>query len=1019
MLDFDAFQDRIAQQLQRFASTPRSTRPDGGDWRSLRHWAGDPELADQQAREFPDRASQWDDEPSRRQFLRLMSASLALAGACGCRAPDEQILPYVEMPEQMIPGKPLYFATAMPLAGHAMGLVVESHMGRPTKIEGNPSHPASRGATSAIAQASILDLYDPDRSRAIRRLRTVTSRDVFESDFRLTATMIGNRGGAGLRVLTESTTSPTLVGQLQQILERWPDAKWYQYGPVMDDEVLAGAELAFGQPAVPSFDFRNAGVVLALEADFLDATSWPISCARDFMDRRRLTQQPLAEARMNRLYAVESTPTLVGSKADHRWRLSPPEVRQFARALAARLGVATGPMATDWPPGVRAAWGDALAADLNRGGRQRDGDASLVIVGREQPPEVHALAHAMNALLGNVGKTVRYHEPIGVVPAPQLASLRDLTEQMNAGEVEMLLILGGNPVFDAPADFDFAAALPKVGQSLHMGIHFNETAAACRWHLPGRHFLESWSDARAYDGTASIIQPLIAPLYGGWSEHELLSELVGEPQTAYDLVRHHWRTWQGGALADEFDSHWETALKTGIVTGSQAPLVEVSLRETISFATADDRTSANAEPDQTCHVLFRPDATIWDGRYANNGWLQELPKPLTKLTWDNAALIAPETAARLGVTNGQVVRLSHGDRRIELPVWILPGQADGTITTHFGYGRRVTGRVGQEAGFDVFPLRTSDAPWALAGVMVEPTGRTYSLATTQHHFLLEDRHPVQAGTLDAARRQPEAPPFMHHAHHSTEANLIGQWPYDTYKWGMAIDLTACTGCSACVTACQAENNIPVVGKDQVGRGREMHWLRIDTYYKDVATNPRAFHQPVACMHCEKAPCEVVCPVAATTHSDEGLNEMTYNRCVGTRYCSNNCPYKVRRFNFLQYSDMDTPVLKLLRNPNVTVRTRGVMEKCTYCVQRINAARVSAGNEDRAIRTSEIETACQAACPTQAIAFGNLNNSSSPVVQWKRSSLNYGLLEDLSTEPRTTYLAMVSNPNPAIEEDVEL
>jgi molybdopterin-containing oxidoreductase family iron-sulfur binding subunit len=516
-----------------------------------------------------------------------------------------------------------------------------------------------------------------------------------------------------------------------------------------------------------------------------------------------------------------------------------------------------------------------------------------------------------------------------------------------------------------------------------------------------------------HDGTASIIQPLIAPLYAGWSEHELLAELIGEPRTAYDLVREHWRS---GVLADDFENRWEAALREGFVADTQATPLQLGAPTSIaSLEAAGSDVASDARAGSALHVLFRPDPTIWDGRFANNGWLQELPKPFTKLTWDNAALISPATAERLGASHGRLVRLARGERQVVLPVLILPGQADDTITVHFGYGRQVVGQIGERAGFDVYPLRTSDALWHAVGVEVQPTADDYRLAITQGHFQLEGRDLVRAGTLQTVRDHADEPPFMHTAH-APEANLLGEWEYNSYKWAMAIDLTACTGCNACVTACQAENNIPIVGKEEVARAREMHWLRIDTYFDGDAANPGVLFQPLACVHCEKAPCEVVCPVAATTHSDEGLNEMTYNRCVGTRYCSNNCPYKVRRFNFLQYADLETPVLKLLRNPNVTVRTRGVMEKCTYCVQRINGARRAAGREDRTIRADEIETACQAACPTRAIVFGDLNNAQSTVVRWKQSPLDYGLLADLNTQPRTSYLAAVRNPHPAIKED---
>jgi molybdopterin-containing oxidoreductase family iron-sulfur binding subunit len=597
-----------------------------------------------------------------------------------------------------------------------------------------------------------------------------------------------------------------------------------------------------------------------------------------------------------------------------------------------------------------------------------------------------------------------------------LESLAELTEAMGSGQVETLIILQGNPVFSAPADIPFAEALEKVPYRLHLGLYEDETSERCDWHLPGLHFLESWSDVRAYEGTASIIQPLIAPLYEGWSEHALLALLVNDPQTSpFDIVRAFWRE-RVGVDQQAFEAQWEEMLRRGVIpdTAARVQQVQVDMAQIASLETAS--APGGPEPAGSLSVTYGPDPSIWDGRFANNAWLQELPKPLSKLTWDNAALINPVTATRFGLSNGDLVRLSHRDRQITLPVWILPGQAPNCLTLPFGYGRRQVGQVGQGAGFDVFPLRTSQAPWSLDGVQLTPMGDTYILANTQEHHLMEGRQPVEQGTLEQLLSDPEHPPFMLTEHHAEDASMYGEWVYESYKWGMIIDLTACVGCNACVVACQAENNIPVVGKDQVHRGREMHWIRIDTYYQDDVVNPKTFFQPLPCMHCEKAPCEVVCPVAATTHSDEGLNEMTYNRCVGTRYCSNNCPYKVRRFNFFQYSDYSTPVLELLRNPDVTVRSRGVMEKCTYCVQRINAARVQAKIADRRIAAGEVETACQAACPTRAIFFGDLNNPQEPVAGLREHPLNYALLADLNTQPRTTFLASMSNPNPRITYD---
>ncbi len=966
-------------------------------WKSLEELAETEEFQEFLHREFPRGASEWADAVSRREFLRLMGASLALAGLTACtRQPDEKIVPYVRAPEEIVPGEPLFFATAMPLGGFATGVLVESHMGRPTKVEGNPQHPASLGATDAFAQASVLTLYDPDRSQVVTNRGRISTWDAFLGAVSPELERQRTSKGAGLRVLTETVTSPTLAQQLRALRARFPLATWHRYEPIARDSVRAGARLAFGQDVDTHYRFDSADVILALDADFLGCGAASLRYARDFAAKRRVRA---GQARMNRLYAVESTPSITGAIADHRLPMGAGEIEGVARGVARGLGM------QGVSPGATAAsradaeWTAAVVRDL-----KRHRGSSIVVAGEPQPPGVHALTHAVNDLLGNVGNTVTYTDPVEANPVGHVESLRELAREMEAGRVEVLVILGGNPVFTAPADILFAEHLSKVGFRVHVSLYDDETSARCHWHIPEAHYLESWGDARAYDGTVTILQPLIAPLYNGKSSHELLAALLGQPgRSSYEIVRDYWK---GRRQSGDFEQFWRTTLHDGVMAGTALPAKRVSLRRVATKPPSNPPSAASPGPA----IVFRPDPTIFDGRFANNGWLQELPKPLTKLTWDNTALVSPVGAERLGLSNGDVVELHFQGRAVRAPIWIMPGQAEDAVTVHLGYGRTRAGRVGTGAGFNAYAIRTAGSPWFGSGLEIRKTGERYPLASTQHHHSMEGRHLVRVGTQEEFRKTPDFAQKMAHDP-APGLTLYPPHPYEGYAWGMAIDLSACIGCNACVVACQAENNIPVVGKAQVTRGRAMHWLRIDRYYAGSLDNPETYHQPVLCMHCEDAPCEIVCPVAATVHSDEGLNEMVYNRCVGTRYCSNNCPYKVRRFNFLQYADYDTPSLKLLRNPDVTVRTRGVMEKCTYCVQRISAARIQANKEDRPIRDGEIITACQAVCPTEAIVFGNINDLGSRVARLKAEPLSYGLLTELNTRPRTTYLARLSNPNP--------
>jgi molybdopterin-containing oxidoreductase family iron-sulfur binding subunit len=996
-------------------------------WRCLEELSDSEEFHKLLTQEFPQQAAGLLDGVSRRDFLRLMGASLALAGLNACRpaSVDEKIVPYVNQPEQIVPGRPLFFATAFPLSGVGTGVLVESHEGRPTKIEGNPNHPASLGATDAFAQASILTLYDPDRSQVVRNAGRISTWSAFLTAVNDDLEAERVVGGGGLRILTETITSPTLGNQLRQLLAKFPSAKWHQYEPVSRDNARAGGRLAFGTDVNTIYRFENAEVILSLDADFLFSGPANVRYARDFAGKRSVRQGKVG---MNRLYVIEATPSVTGAMADHRMALRPSEIPNFAAAVAAKIGLAV----QSTIDAQRFQWIDALVRDL-----QKHREASVVVAGDGQPPGVHALAHAMNQALDNVGKTVVYTNPIEANPLDQMASLRELVKDMESGAVRILLMLGGNPVYTAPVDLGFAEQLAKVPLRVHSGLYEDETSAYCHWHIPETHYLESWSDIRAYDGTATILQPLIAPLYSGRSSHEILAALLGRSgETSYDIVRNYWK---GQKIAGDFETGWRRAVHDGIIAGTTFQPKSVNLKAPSSnwFAGSPsvsetrnpkpETQNPQAEPGRSLEISFQPDPTLFDGRFANNGWLQELPKPLTKLTWDNAALVSPKTAQRLGLSyrigarggeHGRVftdlVELRYEGRSLRAPAWIVPGHAEDCITVHLGYGRTRAGKVGNGTGFNAYGIRTASAPSYGTGVEIRKIGTQYTLACTQFHHSMEGRDLVRAAALEEYRKNPDFAQGEHH--HESAGSLYPGFKYEGYAWGMAIDVNACIGCNACVVACQAENNIAVVGKTEVTRGRELHWLRIDRYYKGSPENPETFHQPVPCMHCENAPCELVCPVGATSHSDEGLNDMTYNRCVGTRYCSNNCPYKVRRFNFFQYADFATPSLKPLRNPDVTVRSRGVMEKCTYCVQRINGAKIEAERENRPVRDGEIVTACQAACPTEAIFFGDINNRDSVVAKAKGDSLNYGLLTELNTKPRTTYLAKLKNPNPEIKSD---
>jgi molybdopterin-containing oxidoreductase family iron-sulfur binding subunit len=805
--------------------------------------------------------------------------------------------------------------------------------------------------------------------------------------------------GSGVRILTQTVSSPTLAAQIRGYLEKNPQAKWHVYEPINRDNVVEGAKLAFGEPVETRYDFSKADVIVSLDADFLYA-GFPGSAryTRDFAARRN------PDANMNRLYVVESTPSSTGMKADHRLCMRATEIQKFAFALANSVGA--GPTenvaSVEW-----AKFFDVVVKELGvQGGR------SVVVAGDHQPPSVHELAHAINVKLGNVGKTVFYTEPVDANPVNRGESLKALVDDMRSGRVDLLLILGGNPAYDAPAELEFASALKSnaVNLKVYLGTHRNETAELCQWHVPEAHYLESWSDARAYDGTVSIVQPLIEPLYGGKSAHELITILAGQSGlTGHDLVQQYWQKQHAGV---DFDAFWRKSLHDGWIAGTTFAPKTATLKS-LTFSDGQPRAGSGYE------INFRRDPSIYDGRFSNNGWLQELPKPLTKLTWDNPIMISPAMAGRMKLNFKDVAELEFNGKKVKGAVWIQAGHPDNSITVFLGYGRTRAGRVGTGTGFDVYPLRTSQASWFAGGAQLRATGDIYQLASTQGYQTMEtpdqsERPLVQERSLEEYKKEPN---FAKEGEPPADLTLYKPFDYskETYSWGMAIDLNSCVGCNNCIVACQSENNIAVVGKEQTLRGRHMHWLRVDTYYNGPRENPKGFFQPVPCMQCENAPCELVCPVQATIHSSEGLNDMVYNRCVGTRYCSNNCPYKVRRFNFLLFQDWETPQFKLMRNPDVTVRSRGVMEKCTYCVQRISERRIDAERADSTIKENDLQTACQQSCPANAIAFGNLNDPNSQVNKWKAQARNYSLLGELNTRPRTTYLAEVRNPNPELEE----
>ncbi|WP_205522619.1 TAT-variant-translocated molybdopterin oxidoreductase [Myxococcus eversor] len=963
-------------------------------WRSLEEWHAGGPGREALLRELPPGAATPPEGLARRTFLQLATASLAAAGFTGCfRQPPEKILPYALPPEGLTPGVPLHFATGMEWNGRTVGLVVESHEGRPTKVEGNPEHPASQGAAGIFEQASLLGLYDAARARTARLQGTEVAWSVLREALAQRATRTD--GGAGLRFLVEPTGSPLVQAMFARIQERFPRARFIPFSADLPDGSVEGTTLAYGRPLDVVHDVGRA-VVVSLDDDFLSTLKpGQLRAARDFVAARR------PEA-LNRLWVAESTLTLTGAFADERSRMKPSQAVALALALAADVGANTGHAALAGlrPPGTtlgeaQRAWVREAAKDLlaHRG-------QGRVTVGARQPALVHALAFAVDEALGNAPWLV---EPVAQ-PVGGTEALASLVGELRAGQVDTLVITAWNPVYASAVDSGFAEALALAPFRLYHGLHEDETAALCPAFAPATHPYESWRDGRAPDGTESLLQPLIAPLFpGAVQEVEVLATFAGlESKSPYALLKDLWRE-RTGASAD-FESRWEAWLGVGVVPDTRAPRARARLDEAAVVAAA----RPSAPPSRGLELGLVLDARLYDGRFAGNAWLQELPDPVTKLTWDNAALLSPATARRLGLEKGDVARLELRGQAVEAPVLVLPGQPDDTVTLALGHGRERVGPVGQGVGVNAYRLRHLDAPWGAPGLTVTRTGGHHALALTQEHWSMDGRPLALQLTSGEFQARPLALKSLQEDHE----RLYPLMPMasDTHQWAMAIDLHRCTGCSACMVACQAENNVPVVGKDGVLKSREMHWLRIDRYFLGDPDDPGVITQPVACVHCEAAPCEYVCPVNATVHSDEGLNQMVYNRCIGTRYCSNNCPYKVRRFNYLEYQQRE-PLDRLRQNPDVTVRSRGVMEKCTYCVQRIERARLVARSARRDILDGDVRTACQQACPTEAITFGDLLAPASAVKRRHEDPRHYRLLNNLGTRPRTVHLVRLKNPAP--------
>ena len=978
-------------------------------WRSLEQVAGTPEFNEFLQREFPEGTADLAAQMNRRHFLTLMGASLALAGLTACRRPVEKIVPYVKAPENIIPGIPQYYANTMPFGTSAYGLIVESHEGKPTKIEGNPKHPANLGGTNVFMQAAILGLYDPDRSQSVVQNRTKKTWQDFINFWQGLYPGYEQKQGEGLAFLSESFAAPTCYRLKQNFIIKFPKAKWYSYEPLSDESILTGIREITGETLIPVYNFEKARIILALDADFLGSENESILNTRGFINGRRLES---GQKEMNRLYVAEPSYTITGAMADHRQRLARCQIPAFLVALITALQKqgATIPSTNQIqiPEGINfnPKWLDTVAKDLvsNKG-------RGIVIAGKQQNSLVQAMVFLVNEVLQNNTSTIGYVKPIDTCFAEH-AQLKNLVDDIDQNKVETLVVCGGNPVYNSPADLDFKMALARIKNTIHLSLYFDETSQHVHWYVPQTHFLESWSDARSYTGTCSVIQPMIEPLLKGHSDIELVSLLIsGKETSGYDLVRETWRDFLKPA---DFEKNWRQVLHDGYLPDSGFPVVNPKITSGGITSLLAQNPIGNLEPNaDNLEIIFQPSYSVYDGRFANNGWLQEFPDNITKLSWDNAAVMSATTAGVLGLKNEDLIVIENQGRELPLPVWIVPGQADFSIALELGYGRTSAGRIGNGVGFDTYNLRTSSAPFCVTGAKIRKTIDTYKLANTQEHGSMEGRPIIREATFEEYRKDPKFAAEM--VEHPPLISLWEEHKYDQgYQWGMVIDLNACTGCNACAIACQSENNVPIVGKEQVNNGREMHWIRLDRYFNGDSEDPQMVYQPMACQHCENAPCEQVCPVAATVHDKEGLNVMVYNRCIGTRYCSNNCPYKVRRFNFFNYTKDLPELLKMAQNPDVTVRSRGVMEKCNYCVQRLNRAKYQAKLHDETVRDGDVKTACQQACPTNAISFGNINQSDSRVVKMKKDNRNYELLAELNIKPRTSYLAKIRNPHPDLE-----
>jgi MoCo/4Fe-4S cofactor protein with predicted Tat translocation signal len=1048
-------------------------------WRSFDDLQNSPEFQEMVAREFPEGVVEGDEEQggavddvSRRGFLSAVAASVAFAGLTSCRKPKTKILPFNKRPEGFTPGIPQTYATTLTRGGYGLGVLVRSSDGRPTKIEGNPNHPSTMGASDARLQAELLQIYDPGRSHGARGPHSDGAHDhaaddhghddhghgghahdpneIYEQFFafweeRSKSLRLANKG-AGLHILMPRTTSPSLLAMVANVKDTFAEARVYQWDAIHDDSAMGGSKFAFGKYIDQHVDYEKAKVVASFDCDFLALDGNTLANSRKWGRSRRA---PAPGGEISRLYVFESCFSTTGTAADHRFPMTAADVYKGLLALAAEVGVG-GDLAQEVAKHKSdAAWVKALAQDL----RSASGDLA-VVAGPRLPAAAHAVAHAINQTLGS--KSVVYTARPESMQTGCVESIAALKTAIDAGQVNTLICLGTNPVYDAPSELDFAAALEKVrsasGSVIHLGLHVDETGAHADWHLPLAHELETWGDARAHDGTISLQQPMLEPLFGGMSALEFLAWVSEQTnhemlQTQRDgsyghqLVQDYWRD-NGGAV--DFASWWARSLHDGQLQDT------AYAKEAVTLDPAGVALAVQATPmTEGFEIHLRPCPKMWDGRYGNNSWMQELPDPLTKLTWDNAALLSKKTADRLGVTNGDMVTLAAGNAALQAAAWILPGHADECATVYLGWGRQLPEdcKVAKGTGFNGYGLRTSGGQWVIGNANANRSDGRYLLVCTQEHGTMAGRDIVREATKSEYAAQPEWAPMKSPLDQAArllkkqreqdvnkslwteryeEGRNDPEVAASPYQWGMVIDLNACTGCSACVVACVAENNIPMVGKTQVARNREMFWIRADRYFTSddtddlqvAAENPSVHNMPVPCMQCENAPCESVCPVAATMHSPDGLNDMVYNRCIGTRYCSNNCPYKVRRYNYLDYIGHAPETKRMAFNPDVTVRSRGVMEKCTYCVQRINGGRISAKLSGTKVGDNEgqvkVQTACAQACPTEAITFGNIIDTTSSVAKLRQSPLNYGLLSEMNTKPRTTYLGRVRNPNPALE-----